>query len=240
VISIQSQFVLKGVNKCTRRMIGPIIPQPQLPLSDKSPDVNPTTPMPDTDEAPTRPSTVPVYPISTMSDSLSEQPVQSTQSTYQPAPFNAANTARRPPARAVPGTAVSEPLSSLTLPYISATSRPPSAIPPLSLRGQDTTTVDLPDTDVQEEDVGNSGSDNDDPAQHEPGLQSWAQWGRQFKIEWVRVQRVQFQRARHLKNPWNNNLEVKVSRDGAEIEPTVGEALLKLWDDADAEEGGRR
>ncbi len=56
------------------------------------------------------------------------------------------------------------------------------------------------------------------------------QWGTPFKIEWVRVQRLPFYRTRHLRNPWNHDREVKVSRDGTELDPTVGQALLEEWD----------
>jgi hypothetical protein len=41
---------------------------------------------------------------------------------------------------------------------------------------------------------------------------------------------VQFQRTRTLRNPWNGNREVKISRDGTEIEPSVGARLLQEFD----------
>lgn len=59
------------------------------------------------------------------------------------------------------------------------------------------------------------------------------QWGTPFKIEWVRVQRLPFYRTRHLRNPWNHDREVKVSRDGTELDPIVGQALLDEWDKPD-------
>jgi hypothetical protein len=55
-------------------------------------------------------------------------------------------------------------------------------------------------------------------------------WGEPFKIEWVRTGRLPFYRTRHLRNPWNNDREIKVSRDGTELEPGVGQALLDEWD----------
>ena len=57
-----------------------------------------------------------------------------------------------------------------------------------------------------------------------------AQWGTPFKIEWIRVQRLPFYRTRHLRNPWNHDREVKVSRDGTELDPLIGQALLDEWD----------
>ena len=41
---------------------------------------------------------------------------------------------------------------------------------------------------------------------------------------------VQFQRTRLLRNPWNGNREVKISRDGTELETSVGARLLKEFD----------
>lgn len=55
-------------------------------------------------------------------------------------------------------------------------------------------------------------------------------WGSPFTIEWIRTDRLSFQRTRHLRNPWNHDREVKVSRDGTELEPGVGEALLAEWE----------
>lgn len=55
-------------------------------------------------------------------------------------------------------------------------------------------------------------------------------WGLPFKIEWVRTTRLPFHRTRNLRNPWNHDREVKVSRDGTELEPTVGQRLLDEWD----------
>ncbi|CAG8479064.1 4118_t:CDS:10 [Rhizophagus irregularis] len=51
-------------------------------------------------------------------------------------------------------------------------------------------------------------------------------WGTTFKVEWIKVQKLPFIRTRQLRNPWNANREVKISRDGTEVEPVVGERLL--------------
>jgi hypothetical protein len=58
----------------------------------------------------------------------------------------------------------------------------------------------------------------------------WAQWGRSFRVEWIQVEPLTFEQTRHIHNPWNNHLPVKVSRDGTEIEPHTGELLLEEWD----------
>ena len=55
-------------------------------------------------------------------------------------------------------------------------------------------------------------------------------WGEPFKLQWIKTERLPFYRTRHLRNPWNHNREIKVSRDGIELEPSVGQALLEEWD----------
>ncbi|TFK24953.1 hypothetical protein FA15DRAFT_669010 [Coprinopsis marcescibilis] len=54
-------------------------------------------------------------------------------------------------------------------------------------------------------------------------------WGECFKVEWLEQRRIPFHRTRHLRNPWNKGREIKVSRDGTELEPTVGKQLLNEW-----------
>jgi len=54
-------------------------------------------------------------------------------------------------------------------------------------------------------------------------------WGESFKVGWLCTQKLPFNRTRHLRNPWNHDREVKVSRDGTELEPTVGQRLLEEW-----------
>lgn len=54
-------------------------------------------------------------------------------------------------------------------------------------------------------------------------------WGKPFKIEWICTNRLPFYRTRGLRNPWNANREVKIARDGTELEPSVGERLLQMF-----------
>ena len=58
-------------------------------------------------------------------------------------------------------------------------------------------------------------------------------WGKSFKVEWVRTNHLPFYRTKQLRNPWNRDREVKISRDGTELEPTIGQALLEEWDKPD-------
>lgn len=55
---------------------------------------------------------------------------------------------------------------------------------------------------------GSSGSDGGDNSLAQP-----------FRIQWIKVAPLSFSRTRHLRNPWNGDREVKVSRDGTEVEP---------------------
>lgn len=54
-------------------------------------------------------------------------------------------------------------------------------------------------------------------------------WGKPFKIEWVSTNRLPFYRTRGLRNPWNANREVKIARDGTELEPSVGHRLIQMF-----------
>jgi hypothetical protein len=77
------------------------------------------------------------------------------------------------------------------------------------------------DDGEEEEEVQSNWSDEDTP-------QSKA-WGKPFKIEWVSTMRLPFYRTRGLRNPWNSNREVKIARDGTELETSIGRRLLGLF-----------
>ncbi|KAG5588886.1 hypothetical protein H5410_039400 [Solanum commersonii] len=61
-------------------------------------------------------------------------------------------------------------------------------------------------------------------------------WGRSFKVNWLRLYDLPFQRTLHLKNPWNQYKPVKISRDcqAWELPPDIGEALCELLDGQNA------
>lgn len=54
-------------------------------------------------------------------------------------------------------------------------------------------------------------------------------WGQAFEVEWLCTERLPFNRIRSLRNPWNHDREIKVSRDGTELEPGVGQQLVEQW-----------
>lgn len=53
--------------------------------------------------------------------------------------------------------------------------------------------------------------------------------GKPFHLAWLSSSRLPFYRTRGLRNPWNSNREVKVARDGTELEPSVGKTLISLF-----------
>ena len=54
-------------------------------------------------------------------------------------------------------------------------------------------------------------------------------FGKPFKIEWMSTNRLPFYRTRGLRNPWNANREVKIARDGTELETSVGRRLVQMF-----------
>ncbi|TVY20398.1 Zinc finger CCCH domain-containing protein 45 [Lachnellula arida] len=90
-----------------------------------------------------------------------------------------------------------------------------------SARGTIFWEVERDEVDGEEEEVQSNRSDEDTP-------QSKA-WGKPFKIEWISTMRLPFYRTRGLRNPWNSNREVKIARDGTELETSIGRRLLGLF-----------
>ena len=54
-------------------------------------------------------------------------------------------------------------------------------------------------------------------------------FGKPFRIEWLSSNRLPFFRTRGLRNPWNANREVKIARDGTELETSVGRRLVQMF-----------
>jgi len=63
-------------------------------------------------------------------------------------------------------------------------------------------------------------------------------WGKPFKLEWLSTTKLPFYRTRGLRNPWNSNREVKIARDGTELEPSVGRRLIGLFNRAQSPPSG--
>ncbi|KAI8725002.1 YTH domain-containing protein [Fusarium sp. LHS14.1] len=78
-------------------------------------------------------------------------------------------------------------------------------------------------SDAESESEMSNGKSN---SAEEPGTKTW---GKPFKLEWLSTSRLPFYRTRGLRNPWNSNREVKIARDGTELEPSVGRRLIGLF-----------
>jgi hypothetical protein len=94
--------------------------------------------------------------------------------------------------------------------------------------------------EAERDDAGQGGQDGDDSgsaADDSNSVRSGADgsepetkaWGKPFKLEWLSTSKLPFYRTRGLRNPWNSNREVKIARDGTELEPTVGRRLIGLF-----------
>jgi hypothetical protein len=95
-----------------------------------------------------------------------------------------------------------------------------------SARGTIFWEAELSDSDPEDADTDKM----DGQAQNEAESMAVAQsWGKPFRIEWMSTNRVPFYRTRGLRNPWNANREVKIARDGTELEPSVGARLIQMF-----------
>lgn len=54
-------------------------------------------------------------------------------------------------------------------------------------------------------------------------------WSKPFNIQWISTTKLPFYKTRGLRNSWNSNREVKIARDGTEVEETVGKKLIQLF-----------
>jgi hypothetical protein len=60
-------------------------------------------------------------------------------------------------------------------------------------------------------------------------LRQRQEWGKSFQVDWISTSRLPFYRTRGLRNPWNENREIKIARDGTEIEPSIGRRLVQMF-----------
>lgn len=54
-------------------------------------------------------------------------------------------------------------------------------------------------------------------------------WGKPFQLVWVATSKVPFYRTRGMRNPLNANRDIKIARDGTEVDPAVGQRLIGLF-----------
>jgi hypothetical protein len=124
----------------------------------------------------------------------------------------------------IPRTEIAEPVDAPTFITTPATEYAPKGrIIDDSARGTIFWEAELTDAEEEEEESKKT-DDASESAEVEP-----LTWGKPFKIEWIATNRLPFYRTRGLRNPWNANREVKIARDGTELEPGIGRRLTQLF-----------
>jgi len=78
----------------------------------------------------------------------------------------------------------------------------------------------LSDNEKEQVDEACEGDRNDDGSQMR---------GNTFTVEWKSTRRLPFYHTRGMRNNWNSNRQIKVARDGTELEPGVGRRLVQLF-----------
>lgn len=78
--------------------------------------------------------------------------------------------------------------------------------------------------------VADSGETSGDESAQKSMVSQSTTFGKPFQISWQSTERLPFYRTRGLRNPWNANREVKIARDGTELEPTVGRKLIGMFE----------
>lgn len=85
-------------------------------------------------------------------------------------------------------------------------------------------------SDAGQDDEGSNGSAGGETGSVHSGQDSNMSepkaWGKPFRLEWLSTTRLPFFHTRGLRNSFNSNREVKIARDGTEIEPTVARTLI--------------
>lgn len=81
------------------------------------------------------------------------------------------------------------------------------------------------------------GAETEAEAEDAAALSETQSFGKPFKIEWLSTNRLPFYRTRGLRNPWNANREVKIARDGTELETSVGKRLIQMFQKSTATPG---
>jgi len=67
-------------------------------------------------------------------------------------------------------------------------------------------------------------------------LDGGTHFGGVFRVEWITLFDLPFSETLHIRNPLNSNKPVKISRDGQELTPEVGQQLCGLLEDGSAAE----
>ncbi|KAI9890042.1 MAG: hypothetical protein M1814_004558 [Vezdaea aestivalis] len=89
--------------------------------------------------------------------------------------------------------------------------------------------VEIEDLSDEEKDQRDASSDKSEAGEDDGPVSEPAR-GNPFKVEWISLTKVPFHQTRGLRNLWNANREIKIARDGTELETSVGRRVLQLFD----------
>lgn len=121
----------------------------------------------------------------------------------------------------------------LTIPTPATSTAPRGHIVDDSARGTifwEADSGDLSPGDALEGTSGDSGETSGDDSGPKGVPAQPTTFGKAFQISWQSTERLPFYRTRGLRNPWNANREVKIARDGTELEPTIGRKLIGMFE----------
>lgn len=76
---------------------------------------------------------------------------------------------------------------------------------------------------------GADGIDGIDGADGVDGADEQKAWGKPFQLEWLSTKHLPFYRTRGMRNPLNANREIKIARDGTEVDPAIGRKLASFF-----------
>ena len=96
-----------------------------------------------------------------------------------------------------------------------------------SARGTIFWEAELSDSEGEDEDNNNESEEARAQDSTDPTVAQ--NWGKPFKVQWISTNRVPFYRTRGLRNAWNANREVKIARDGTELETGTGARLVQMF-----------
>jgi len=70
---------------------------------------------------------------------------------------------------------------------------------------------------------------DDKPEETDESMAGIKPWGKPFNVQWISTTKLPFFKTRGFRNSWNSNREVKIARDGTEVEEAVGKRLLQMF-----------
>lgn len=79
-------------------------------------------------------------------------------------------------------------------------------------------------------DAAESGETSGEDSTNKASTTQQTTFGKPFQIKWQSTEKLPFYRTRGLRNPWNANREVKIARDGTELEPSIGRRLIGMFE----------